>query len=90
MALPVPTLIRGVLYPSIAAAARAHKVDPSVVWKAMENGKLSTVGRGKNARKPIIVDGIAYPSINAAARGSGIPFENLRRKALAEKKKEIK
>jgi len=41
---PVPITIRGTAYPSINAAARALKVTPRCVHKAIEAGTLDRVG----------------------------------------------
>ena len=44
---PVPITIRGTDYPSINAAARALKVTPRCVHKALEAGTLDRVGMTK-------------------------------------------
>ncbi len=44
---PVPITIRGTAYPSINAAARALKVTPRCVHKALEAGTLDKVGLTK-------------------------------------------
>ncbi len=67
---PVRTIIRGVEYPSMAAAARALGVHRSVVWRAAERGTLDRVGFGDKV--PVTIDGITYPSLSEAGRALGI------------------
>jgi len=47
---PVPITIRGTAYPSINAAARALRVTPRCVHKALEAGTLDNVGLTKWGR----------------------------------------
>lgn len=61
----VPTVIRGVLYPSMSAAARDLGVTLAAVQGAMERGTLDNVGVGTNTlrKKPVICNGVYYESI---------------------------
>ena len=73
---PVPTLIRGVLYPSQGAAARALGVHYTTVAKAMEEGTLDRVGlnpKGRRIGQPVEIDGVHYRSIRQASKATGIP-----------------
>ena len=87
---PVPVTIRGVAYPSQSAAARALGVTPTTVWKALESGRLDTVGvrdwkclRGRpwpNAPRKVSVNGVAFTSMSKAARAVKMHPETFRRK----------
>jgi hypothetical protein len=72
---PVRTIIRGVEYPSMAAAARALGVNRVAVWQAAERGTLNRVGFGDKV--PVIIDGITYPSLSEAARALGITHQSV-------------
>lgn len=75
---PVPTMIRGVLYPSQGAAARALGVHYTTVQKAMEDGRLDGVGlnpRGRGLSMAVVIDGVEYPSIRQAAKATGLSKE---------------
>lgn len=65
-----PTLIRGTLYPSQNDAAKSLGVSPSTICRALEEGRLDTVGLGKTGRpgKPCYLNGRRWPSRAAAAR----------------------
>lgn len=70
---PIPTTVRGVVYPSQCAAARALGVRQTTVNKAARIGTLDNLGTGlPNYRKPITVNGVEYPSTRHAERAHGI------------------
>ena len=46
-----PTEIRGTLYPSMSAAARAFGVSVQAVWDAAEKGRLDGVGLRKEKKR---------------------------------------
>jgi molybdenum-dependent DNA-binding transcriptional regulator ModE len=76
-----PITIRGVEYPSRAAAARALGITYESLRRAMQEDRLDTVGlkpRGKNHGRRVRVDGKRYPSIWAASKATGIPYGTLR------------
>lgn len=88
--MKVPVQIRGVTYPSMAAAARAIGVHCSVVQKALESGRLETVGLrasqgerrkgNSNARRvPLVAFGASFPSRVQAARALGVDKSTLTR-----------
>ncbi len=81
---PVPIRIRGAIYPSIAAAARAHRVTRDVVVTALDRGTLDDVGlapvRGPNVLRTV-VNGVTYPSFAAAAAALGMGRMQLTRAA---------
>lgn len=64
------TIIRGVTYPSRAAAARALGVTVDAMNKALAEGRLDTVGLGQAGRAAmaVMIRGKTYPSARAAAR----------------------
>ena len=74
----IPCEIRGVIYPSMAAAAKAVGVTPASITKMLDRkGNLDTVGLGKknpgplgkaNAAKPITLWGVTFASRADAAR----------------------
>lgn len=67
--LPCPVIIRGTLYPSQSAAARALGVAQAVVFRALDRGTADNVGLGRS--KPVTIDGTEYPSVTAAAAALG-------------------
>lgn len=72
---PTPTLIRGTLYPSMRAAAKALGLHESSIKFAMDNGRLETVGlnkKGRHIATPVTVNGITYRSTYAAAKALGL------------------
>lgn len=80
MVQPVHVVIRGVPYPSLVAAARAHGVKPSTVYSALERGTLDRVGSGKSRHNlvPVKVNGKAYEGAAFAARAYGVNPHSLR------------
>lgn len=80
---PVPTLIRGVLYPSQDAAARALGVHYTTVAKAVEAGAADRIGlapRGRRIAVPVEIDGVRYGSISQASRATGWPTDRIARR----------
>jgi hypothetical protein len=74
-----PTRIRGVLYPSQAAAARALGIKPNTVARALNRGTEEFAGLGRRwpsdfgqKPKPCEIDGVQYPSQKAAATALGL------------------
>ncbi len=71
-----PVRIRGVDYPSQAAAARALGVAPSTVSIALDEGWVDRVGmgirRGGHPGRPCWYRGKRYPSRTAAAKACGV------------------
>lgn len=69
-----PTLIRGQLYPSQSAAARALGVHPSTVCNALERGTADKIGLAQKGRpgEPCYLNGRLWPSRAAAARALGV------------------
>jgi hypothetical protein len=77
---PVPTLIRGVLYPSQKAAAAALGVHYTTVHKAVEAGTQDRVGlspRGRRIALPVEIDRVQYPSRRAAAMALRVSKEQI-------------
>lgn len=86
---PYPILIRGVLYPSQCAAARALGVSHRTVYSALERGSLDFVGCGRNYhnKKRTTIEGVTYPTMKAAAHAQGWPehiITTAKRKALTK------
>ncbi|MBC6437127.1 MAG: hypothetical protein GDA52_03060 [Rhodobacteraceae bacterium] len=67
-----PITIRGVTYPSQAAAARALGVSTSSVARLARRGEPDSIGIGTKSGQPITIRGVTYPSQAAAARALGI------------------
>lgn len=69
-----PITIRGVTYPSKQAAAEAIGVSMRNMRRAIQQGRLDTVGLGPGAGGCCIVKirGVVYPSVKAAAKALGI------------------
>lgn len=84
MNTPVPTLIRGTLYPSMTAAARALNVKVATIFQAAERGTLDRVGlvQPGGPRKPCYINGQVWPSRTAAAKAIGVRRASIS-KALA-------
>jgi hypothetical protein len=75
--------IRGVHYPTQAAAARALGVSRQTVTSAVKAGRTEFIGLGyapgaHRAPQPITVDGVQYRSLTAAAVATGYPHKRLR------------
>ena len=67
------TIIRGVEYPSLTAAAKALGVTVCAVWYALENDRLETVGlRQHGQKRACYINGARWPSRTAAARALGV------------------
>jgi len=77
---PNPCRVRGVLYPSQTAAARALGVTKTTVGMALNRGAIDTIGLGKNStlRTPIRVGGKSYRSQYEAASAHGIGYSNFK------------
>lgn len=72
-----PVRIRGVDYPSQAAAARALGVSVSTIGMALAVGRPDAAGLGSGfgggrPGKPCWYRGVRYPSRTAAARACGV------------------
>lgn len=71
-----PVRIRGVHYPSQAAAARALGVSGFTISNALDEGRIDRVGLGLTSPgtpgKPCWYRGKRYPSRTAAARACGV------------------
>lgn len=73
--MKIPTLIRGVLYESMAEAARSLAVAPATIWAAAERGALDRVGmRGRS----VTVRGVEYRSMSEASRELGVNHATVR------------
>lgn len=75
MTAPIPCRIRGVLYPSMTAAARALGITLGAIWFAVENGREETVGLGARGGHPGVetwVGARSFPSRRAAAKAEGV------------------
>jgi hypothetical protein len=74
--MSVPIRIRGVLYPSIIAAARAMRSSRATIDRALDEGWIDEVGlphrRGGRPPKPCVYRGSHYPSQSAAAKACGV------------------
>lgn len=80
---PVPTMIRGVTYPSMTAAARALGVHLSTVHAAVDRGTADRIGlvggRGGPAGQPVTLNGQRFPSMAAAARALGVRWSSVKK-----------
>ena len=80
----VPVMVRGTLYPSIAAAAQALGVMPSTISGHLRrHGHCDFVGLGQKSpahnrdahrTAPISIHGRRFPSIKAASDYLGVPY----------------
>ena len=64
--------VRGVVYPTVKAAAEAHNVTIAAVYSALHRGDTDSIGMGKNFKKPITLDGVTFRSIAAASKELGL------------------
>ena len=65
-----PVVYKGVSYPSVTAAARAHNCQPRTIRNHLANGgvpKTKTYNR-----KPVTYKGVTYPSRSACANALGV------------------
>jgi hypothetical protein len=89
---PQPVPIRGITYPSVAAAAKAFDTSTSWIYRMMAKGRLDDVGiEPKNpacalARIAVNINGVDYPSMTAAAEARGVTVSALSH-AMARKAK---
>lgn len=71
-----PVRIRGVVYPSMAAAARAFGLSITPIQSALDSGRIDEIGivfrKGGRPRAPCLYRGKAYPSVTDAARSCGV------------------
>lgn len=76
----VPVTVRGVSYPSQAAAAEALGVAPSAIHGALERGTMDSVGLGRNRHNlvPMQIGDKVYPSAVEAAKATGVNVKTLR------------
>lgn len=76
----VPVIVRGVLYPSQSAAARALDIPQSTIFALLERGNLDGAGLGRNhdRKEPITADGTPHNSIAEAARANGHSVNSVR------------
>ena len=74
MPVKIPVKIRGVVYPTQRAAAKALGVSPQTVHHALERGTEDNIGLGRqnNNARPVTIDGVTYRSRAEAARRLGI------------------
>lgn len=76
-----PVEIRGTIYRSIAAAARAQNVNESTASKHLDAGTPHLIGLTAPTPKcPCSFNGIDYPSLAAAAYGEGVTVEAIRQR----------
>lgn len=74
-----PVKIRGVLYRSVAEAARQLGLNQKTIYAALDNGTLDKCGVSWKPR-PCTFDGVEYPSLAAAARSFGVSLEAVRQR----------
>lgn len=63
--------IRGVVYPTVKAAADALGVRPDTILAARQRGRLDVVGLGSRAL-PVVIRGVRYGDCSEAARALGV------------------
>lgn len=76
----IPVKVRGVEYRSAAAAAKALGLAPWTVNRARAEGRLDSVGKGRQGRGrglPVKLGDKTYPSVAEAARQTGISYWTL-------------
>lgn len=76
----VPTRVRGVTYPSQAAAAKALGVVLTTIHGATERGTLDSVGLGRARHNvvPMKIGDVVYPTALAASQATGVNVKTLR------------
>ncbi|MEH6517282.1 MAG: GIY-YIG nuclease family protein [Halioglobus sp.] len=77
-----PLTVRGISYPSMAAACREYGLELGTVSARIRKLGMSvddafTKPLSKNRGKPLRVNGVKYSSVAAAAKAHGIPSETL-------------
>lgn len=68
--------IRGVTYPSIAAAARELGISDSALRGAYARGTENRIGEGQ-MKKPIVVRGVMFESMMQASREMGLSLSTI-------------
>ena len=74
MTAPVPVRVRGMLFPSLTAAAKHLGISVAAVWIAIEEGREDSVGLNSKPalRKPCRINGMTFISRTAAAAALGV------------------
>lgn len=74
MTAPVPVRVRGMLFPSLTAAARHLGISVAAVWIAIEEGREDSVGLNSKPKlwKSCHINGIHFISRTAAAAALGV------------------
>jgi hypothetical protein len=71
-----PVRIRGVVYVSMSAAARAMNVHCKTINRALDEGRVDDVGvvrrKGGHPGTPCLYRGRRYPSVTEAAKACGV------------------
>ena len=67
----VPVRIRGIVYPSMTAAAAEMDVSVAAVWKAINRGTEDGIGLGQRQLEGLICDGVFYKSVPELAKAIG-------------------
>ena len=67
-----PVTIRGVEYPGMTEAAKAHGVSVAAVCAAEKSGTLDNVGSGRRLPVKIVIGGREWPSQTALAAHLGV------------------
>lgn len=71
-----PVIVRGVLYHSQRAAAKALGVSDAALRRALDAGRVDDIGlsvnKGGRPGKPCFYRGKRYPSMSAAALACGV------------------
>lgn len=67
-----PVRIRGVVYPSVKAAAEALGVSPKTVYGAVWRGREDMVGLGVGKPMPVTIRGVTYQTARHAAEALGV------------------
>lgn len=78
--LPVAVEIRGEVYPSQSAAARALGVSQATVCHALDRGDIDRVGLRGRLLQPIALGGVQYRSTRQAAKALGMSNSQLQRR----------
>jgi hypothetical protein len=86
----VPIHMHGVTYPSMTAAAKAFGVNPSTIFRALEDGVIDSYFPDRQCSpKGVAVNGVSYPSIRAASKALRMGRDTIRGRLLDPKNRDV-
>lgn len=78
----IPTRLNGVMYKSMAEAARANGLSYQALWVAFDTGNFKGLGIGKGRGSSVVIEhnGDVYHSIVSFCRKFDLPISTIQKK----------